>query len=146
MHCYCDSKKEFSDCCQPYLEGISHPSTPKQLMRSRYSAYVVGNGLYIVTTSIKENRHEDDVALIEEYAKSVEWLGLEILDAKEKTVEFKAYYKDSDGIKVQHEKSNFVYEDGVWLYRDGKIFNSKIERNAPCPCQSGKKYKKCCGS
>ena len=23
--------------------------------------------------------------------------------------------------------------------------SSKIPRNAPCPCDSGKKYKKCCG-
>ena len=24
--------------------------------------------------------------------------------------------------------------------------SSKIDRNAPCPCGSGKKYKKCCGA
>ena len=23
--------------------------------------------------------------------------------------------------------------------------NKKIKRNDPCPCNSGKKYKKCCG-
>ncbi len=144
MECYCGSKKTFSECCEPFLDGKALPSTPKELMRSRYSAYVAGNGAYIVATSVKENRYDEDISLIEEYAKSVEWLGLEVVAAKEKTVEFKAYYKDSEGIKVQHERSNFVFEDGMWLYKDGKIFNSKIERNAPCPCKSGKKYKKCC--
>ncbi len=144
MECYCGSKKPFSACCEPFLEGKALPETPEELMRSRYSAYVVGNGAYIVATSVKENRYGEDVALIEEYAQSVEWLRLEVVVAKEKTVEFKAYYKDAEGIKVQHERSNFVFEEGMWLYQDGKIFNSKIERNDPCPCGSGKKYKKCC--
>ncbi|MDD2653364.1 MAG: YchJ family protein [Sulfurimonas sp.] len=144
MKCYCGSKKPFSKCCEPFLEDKALPKTPEELMRSRYSAYVVGNGAYIVKTTTKENRYEDDVALIEEYAKSVEWLGLEVVASKEQTVEFRAYYKDGNGIKVQHEKSNFICEEGNWLYKDGKIFNSKIERNDPCPCQSGKKYKKCC--
>ena len=26
-----------------------------------------------------------------------------------------------------------------------KIADKKVERNEPCPCGSGKKYKKCCG-
>lgn len=144
MKCYCGSKKPFSACCEPFLEGKALPETPEELMRSRYSAYVAGNGAYIVATSVKENRFEEDISLIEEYARSVEWLGLEVVAAKEKIVEFKAYYKDSEGIKVQHERSNFVFEEGMWLYKNGKIFNSKIERNDPCPCGSGKKYKKCC--
>ena len=25
------------------------------------------------------------------------------------------------------------------------VKSTKIDRNAPCPCSSGKKYKKCCG-
>lgn len=144
MNCYCGSKKEFSECCEPYLSGVSYPSTALELMRSRYSAYVLGDGSYIVKTTTEENRYEDDLELIEEYAKSVTWLGLEIVHVEKNMVEFKAYYRDANGVKVQHEKSNFIYEDGVWLYRDGKMYNSKIERNEPCPCQSGKKYKKCC--
>lgn len=144
MNCYCGSKKEFSECCELYLSGISKPSTALELMRSRYSAYVLGDGSYIVKTTTKENRYEDDLELIEEYAKSVTWLGLEILHVEKNVVEFKAYYRDANGLKVQHEKSNFICEDGIWLYKDGKMYNSKIERNEPCPCQSGKKYKKCC--
>jgi len=144
MNCYCGSKKKFNECCEQYLIGISKPLTAQELMRSRYSAYVVGDGGYIVKTTVKENRYEDDLKLIEEYAKSVEWLGLDILYVEKNIVEFRAYYRDADGVKVQHEKSSFVYEDGMWLYKDGKLYNSKIERNEPCPCQSGKKYKKCC--
>ncbi|WP_294891529.1 YchJ family metal-binding protein, partial [Sulfurimonas sp. RIFOXYD2_FULL_34_21] len=94
MTCYCDSKKEFSECCEPFLKNRSKPSTTEQLMRSRYSAYVLGDGYYIVKTTVKENRFEDDVELIEEYAKSVVWLGLEVLHVEDNIVEFKAYYKD----------------------------------------------------
>ncbi|MDT8338068.1 MAG: YchJ family protein [Sulfurimonas sp.] len=144
MECYCGSKKEFNGCCEPFLKGNSKPLTPEELMRSRYSAYVLGNVEYIINTTAKENRHSEDAALIEEFSKAVSWLKLDVLQAKESVVEFKAYYRDSEGIKVQHEKSNFVYEDDMWLYKDGKHFNSKIERNEPCPCGSGKKYKKCC--
>jgi SEC-C motif-containing protein len=49
-----------------------------------------------------------------------------------------------------HEKASFIKEDGQWFYVDGDIIKApqarseKIGRNAPCPCGSGKKYKKCC--
>jgi SEC-C motif-containing protein len=113
-------------------------------MRSRYSAYVLGDGKYLVETTTQENRYENDITLIEEYSRSVTWLSLEIVSFAEDIVEFKAYYRDTEGVAMQHEKSFFVKEDGLWLYKEGIIYNSKIERNIPCPCGSGKKYKKCC--
>jgi SEC-C motif-containing protein len=143
--CYCNSKKEFSECCEPFLINKQKPSTPVQLMRSRYSAFVLGDGEYLVKTTTKENRYEDDIEIIKEFAKSALWLGLEVLGESESQVEFKAFYKEGNIINVLHEKSSFVREDGMWLYKDGILFNSKIERNEPCPCKSGKKYKKCCG-
>jgi len=144
MNCHCGSKKEFSECCEPFLSAISKPQTPQELMQSRYSAYVLGNGKYIIETAVKEQRYEDDIDLIQEYSRSVEWLKLDVIAAYGDTVEFRAYYRDADGIKVQHEKSRFIYEDDEWLYKEGKLLNSKIQRNEDCPCGSGKKYKKCC--
>ncbi|MDY0122528.1 MAG: YchJ family protein [Sulfurimonas sp.] len=144
MLCYCKSKKEFSECCEPFLAHAKKPSTSQELMRSRYSAYVLGDGKYLVETTTQENRYENDITLIEEYSRSVTWLSLEIVSFAEDIVEFKAYYRDTEGVAMQHEKSFFVKEDGLWLYKEGIIYNSKIERNIPCPCGSGKKYKKCC--
>lgn len=59
-------------------------------------------------------------------------------------------------------KADWLYELPVWndllseetrkeLYKKQKLSGTiikekKIERNAPCPCGSGKKYKKCCGA
>lgn len=115
-------------------------------MRSRYSAYVKGDGGYLVYSTVKANQHPEDVALIEEFSHSVTWLGLEVLHVTHDSVEFKAYYKTEDGIEVLHENSSFVQEDGVWKYKDGELFNTAIKRNDPCPCGSGKKYKKCCAT
>jgi len=58
-------------------------------------------------------------------------------------------------------KADYLYELPQWegifskekrkeiqrSYRDSKMVvnNDKVGRNDPCPCGSGKKYKKCCG-
>lgn len=136
--------KEFELCCGAIIGRKREAASAEELMRSRYSAYVKADGEYLVYSTTKENRYEDDIRLIEEFSNSVEWLGLNVLKASEKQVEFKAYYRDVESIKVLHEKSNFVIEDGLWKYKDGELYNSKVERNEPCPCGSGKKFKKCC--
>ncbi|MBN2815700.1 MAG: SEC-C domain-containing protein [Campylobacterales bacterium] len=143
--CICGLDKEFLECCGGLLLYNRQAQTPEELMRSRYSAYVRGDAKYLLFTTVKENRYEDDLELIEEFATKVEWLKLDVLNAIEDTVEFKAYYKDVQSIQLLHEKSNFIKEDGLWKYKDGELYKTKIERNEACPCGSGKKYKKCCG-
>lgn len=145
MECFCGNKKEFEACCGAIIEGKIPAKTPEELMRSRYSAYVQANGRYLLHSSVHEHRHDEDVALMEEFSNSVEWLGLEVLYAKDNLVAFKAFYKDAEGIKLLHEESRFVQEEGEWRYKDGILYSTKIQRNDPCPCKSGKKYKKCCG-
>ncbi len=117
---------------------------PEELMRSRYAAFVNEDWEYLVETSLHQTLEELS------HPTSIEWLKLEVVDAYDNFVEFKAYYRDSRNsrdsgkIALIHEKSAFTQVDGVWKYDDGVIFNSKIERNEPCPCGSGKKFKKCC--
>jgi len=142
--CICGNDKEFLECCGGLIFYNRDPKTAEELMRSRYSAYVRADAKYILYSTTKENRYQDDLELIEEFAKRVEWLKLDVLEVKDDTVEFKAYYQDSEGIQVLHERSRFEQEDGIWKYKDGELYNSKIERNESCPCGSGKKYKKCC--
>lgn len=111
---------------------------PKELMKSRYEAFVKQDWTYIAQTSISQT--------IEELSNSphINWLKLDVINAYEDVVEFKAYYKENDKIYVLHEKSKFIKDDGMWKYKDGELFNSKIERNETCPCGSGRKFKKCC--
>ncbi|MFT7860355.1 MAG: YchJ family metal-binding protein [Sulfurimonas sp.] len=142
--CICGNEKDFSLCCGAIINGDKAPANPEELMRSRYSAYVKADGEYLVYSAVKENRYKEDITLIEEFSNSVEWLKLDVLDVTPTTVEFKAYYRDQNGIQVLHEKSNFIQEDGVWKYKDGELYTSKVERNESCPCGSGKKFKKCC--
>ncbi len=115
--------------------------TPKELMISRYEAFVREDWEYIAKTSIHQT--------IEELSNSLPlvWLKLDIIDAYDDIVEFKAYYKESSidsKVYLLHEKSIFIQENGVWKYLDGELFNTKIQRNEDCPCGSGKKFKKCC--
>ena len=150
MSCICSNEKDYDECCGAIIAGKRVASTPEELMRSRYSAYVKGDGRYIVLSNTKENRHDEDVELIQEFSDSVEWLKLDVLKVYDNYVEFKAYYREKDtdekgATKVMHEKSRFIQENGVWLYESGELYNSKVERNESCPCGSGKKFKKCCG-
>ncbi len=149
MICLCGSSQPFELCCGRLISGSAKALTPLELMRSRYSAYATGAGAYLVETTTLENRYEDDAELIGELAQKSDWLKLEIVDkvSEKETgiVEFKAYYRENNEIKVHHEKSFFLKEEGEWRYDKGTLFDTKIGRNGLCPCGSGKKYKRCCG-
>ncbi len=142
--CICGLDKEFEECCGAILAHKHEAKTPEELMRSRYTAYVKSDARYLLLSTVKENQYPDDLELIEDFSSQVDWLKLDVLKTLGDTVEFKAYYRDKEQIQVLHETSNFIQEDGVWKYKDGELYNSKIERNESCPCGSGKKYKKCC--
>jgi len=115
-----------------------YPSTPKELMQSRYDAFVRGDGVYLAETTTQKTSTD-----MSAYS-NITWLKLEILDAYDNIVEFKAYYRENGYIHLLHERSNFILKDGKWLYDDGILFNTQIQRNELCPCGSGKKFKKCC--
>ena len=54
--CYCGSQKSYKDCCEPYILGEKNPSTAEDLMRSRYSAYVVVATDYLIETTHSSTR------------------------------------------------------------------------------------------
>ena len=112
--------------------------SPKELMISRYEAFARKDWNYLAKTAT--NQSVEELELMPE----IEWLKLEVIYAEGSQVEFKAYYRDANGLGVLHEKSNFIQENGSWKYKDGELFTTKIERNKSCPCGSGKKFKKCC--
>ncbi|MXN91082.1 hypothetical protein GR160_07550 [Flavobacterium sp. Sd200] len=119
--CYCGSGKDFSLCCEPYITQKEKAPTAEALMRSRYSAYATHNDGYLwQTTAPKERKYHSRAAILQ-WAKSNQWLKLEVLSSTETTVEFKAYYLDVRlRSQVHHEKSTFVFEDGSWYYKDGE--------------------------
>lgn len=92
-------------------------------MRSRYSAYAVQAVDYLVaTTHISKRKHHPKSDILE-WSKSNQWLQLEILEASEDKVEFKAYFLDNRlKANVHHEKSTFIRENGIWFYVDGEFY------------------------
>ena len=159
--CPCASGKNFGECCGPVLAGKRKPATAAELMRARYSAYAVCDVDFLFKSSGPEVQAEFDKKTTREWSESATWQGLDILGTEkggegdeEGYVAFVAHYA-ANGQPCQHrETSYFKRIDGDWRFIDGEIDNDvetyrreepKIGRNDPCPCGSGKKYKKCCG-
>ncbi len=154
--CPCNSGKQFTDCCDPFISGKTLPQTPEQLMRSRYSAYTAVNIDYIGRTMRGAALKDFNKRETENWARQLEWLGLEVLDTGMKDhdgfVEFIAKYSSNGKAEQTHERSEFHRKDGKWYYVNGKDpsrgepvhVENKIGRNDPCVCGSGKKFKKCC--
>ncbi|MGY1750161.1 YchJ family protein [Modestobacter sp. SYSU DS0511] len=124
--CPCGSGLPYAECCGRLHEGLrqegtTSAATAEQLMRSRYSAFAVGDPAYLLATWHSSTRPR---AL--ELDPEVRWAGLEVLRttggalfATEGTVEFRASYVVDDAAGSQHEASRFTREDGAWRYLDG---------------------------
>nr|WP_314897094.1 YchJ family metal-binding protein [uncultured Flavobacterium sp.] len=122
--CYCGSLKNFDECCEPFINKTKIAPTALELMRSRYSAYATHKVDYLLATTHIYQRGYYSKNEISKWATSNQWLQLEIINATENTVEFKAYFLDSNSQKqIHHELSTFKLENGSWFYVDGKFFN-----------------------
>ena len=126
--CVCDSQKLFDDCCGRFLNGSQQAKTPEQLMRSRYSAYALGNfGEYLLRTWFPATARGLTAEKLSQ--RNCEWLGLEVIAKEQKgdqgQVEFRARFRDENGIdRVMHEKSVFQRIAGGWLYVGGEVSSS----------------------
>src|ERR1035437_6809497 len=119
--CPCDSGQSYAACCGPWHSGLAvglHAATPEALMRSRYSAYVLGLIDYLLAT------WHPSTAPGELELPPVKWLELEVRHAQATgdagVVEFVARLRENGRGARLHEISRFVREDGRWLYIDGK--------------------------
>ena len=119
LDCPCGTGKKFEQCCGVYLSGQELASNALALMRSRYTAYVMEDQAYLQKTWHASTRPSVQL----DQQELCKWLGLTIVaqqqDAQHATVEFIAKYKVNGRAQRLHEKSNFVLEDGAWLYVDG---------------------------
>jgi SEC-C motif-containing protein len=157
--CPCGSGRHFETCCGPFIAGAPAP-TAEALMRSRYTAYVQGNAGYLQRTAAGEALRRFDRGEVENSFRSIEWLGLEIrgVEAGEAPdtagqVTFTARFRQNGNIHTLSERSDFRRIGGNWHYCSGEVDmrsrpapTAAVGRNDPCPCGSGKKYKKCCGA
>jgi SEC-C motif-containing protein len=141
--CLCGNELNYDACCGRFIEKNEAPQTALELMRSRYSAYVLKKGQYLHDTCSKHLQVDEEIEEISE--QKIEWLGLKIVESSENMVTFMAYYKENGRVGVMKERSFFTQEAGMFKYDRGELLKAEIARNESCPCQSGKKFKRCCG-
>lgn len=133
-------------------------------MRSRYTAFTECALDYLQLTHATTKPFDREET--ERFSRGVQWQGLEILSRKlggiedqDGEVEFVARYRRAGKDEAMYERSHFKRLDGLWRYVEGKVKQldsgsvpvkprqaaEKVGRNAPCPCCSGLKFKRCCG-
>ena len=152
-NCFCGNHLTFEQCCQPIISDKINPQNAEQLMRSRFTAYVIEDFPYILQTYASQQRLGLTVSQLADSAQGTKWLNLKVLahhpHPNTAQVEFKAFYQADRRYYVMHELSDFVLEDDRWCYTTGVIQKDtgefSPERNSQCLCSSGKKFKKCCG-
>lgn len=158
--CPCGSGIAFAECCEPVIKGVRPALTAEELMRSRYSAYVTKQIDYLRDSLHPDHRDDFDEKNTRQWAESSEWRGMEIVETKEGgpedsegEVEFIVSFTQNGTSMKHHELGSFSKVDGIWYFVNGDAVaprpvvreTPKIGRNEPCPCGSGKKFKKCCG-
>ena len=119
--CPCGRSAAFAACCGRYIGTQVPAPDAESLMRSRYTAFVLGDAAHLLATwhaSTRPATLELDVA--------VKWLGLAVknhtlIDATHAEVEFVARSRVQGRGQRLHERSRFVREDGWWLYVDGDL-------------------------
>ena len=116
--CPCGTGSPYDDCCGRYHAGEQSAPTAEALMRSRFSAFAVGDAGHLLRTWHPSTR-PDGLDL----DRARHWTRLEVLarsggglfDA-EGRVEFRAHSERGGRPEVLREDSRFVREGGRWLY------------------------------
>lgn len=114
--CPCGHVATAHECCLPLLQGERQADTPAELMRSRYTAFALGDADYLWRTWHPRTRPEQVTI-----DPAVEWTGLEIIEAAGDEVEFRASYR-GQRTGTLHERSRFAVRARRWFYVDGDVF------------------------
>jgi len=132
--CPCASGRRLKRCCGPYHAGRPAPS-PEALMRSRFSAYALGDVDYIVATTDPEGdafQHPEATwrPQIDAFCRQTRFVRVRILGTGDLPaqgshpmafVRFRAELTQGGQDASFEEKSRFRQVDGRWLYRDGLV-------------------------
>ena len=133
MKCPCTSGADYAACCEPIVTSQQAATTAEQLMRSRYSAYSLGNVDWIVESQSPEGRQYVDRKATEDWSKRSTWHRLDVINVEQGTasdteglVEFKAVYTMAGEDITHHEIASFRKEDGTWYF--GFVLVSVLKR------------------
>jgi SEC-C motif-containing protein len=99
------------------------PETPEQLMRSRYTAYVLKDIDYIIESTFPNERKFYPKKQLISWANEVTWKGLSIVETVDNQVKFIAYFTAATNQLEEHrEWSFFEQENGRWYFKEGREF------------------------
>lgn len=147
--CPCQSGQPYQTCCQAYHQENALPDTAEQLMRSRYSAYVLHDIDYIIATTVPAQQHLLKREDLQHWSETAEWLGLTVqahypnISKTHAQVAFEARFAEAGETHRHQELSAFVRIDHRWYFIDPTVPLPGMKQ--PCFCGSGKKFKACCG-
>ena len=138
--CPCTSGLTLSACCEPYLSGAHEPPNAVALMRSRYSAYALGEVAWLLRSLHHTHPdHQRPPALVlHDLAKACrdfKYRGLWILDhassppAAQVLFLVRLYEKGKDRSFV--ERSEFLHDGRGWRYHDGKLLPTGAIKGDP---------------
>ncbi|MFD9790961.1 YchJ family protein [Streptomyces sp. NPDC059070] len=118
--CPCGLPASYAECCGRYHSGRAAAPTAEALMRSRFSAFAVGDEPYLLRTWHPDHR-PGHLGL----DPATRWTRLEILDTADGsafhttgTVTFRAHYTHGGTEDSLHEQSRFARHEGAWVYVD----------------------------
>lgn len=124
QRCPCSSGDVFGSCCGPVLASGIAP-TALRLMRSRFTAFAIGDGAHLLRTWHRSTR-PNDLDLDLDLDLDRRWQRLEILHIErggpfdgDGIVEFEAFYREGGVRGSMRERSRFIREAKVWFYVDG---------------------------
>jgi len=164
MFCPCGSNDQFKSCCLDIIKGYKQAQSPEQLMRSRFSAYVINDAQYIYASYSQQSQLSQSVTEIKKWASACKFIELIIHHVSPfnkyhsehptdlPTVQFTACYLIANKLYEMSEKSYFIKERIVkknkttgytpWVYFDGDVYQHNevgiIKRNDLCPCAKNK--------
>ena len=125
--CPCGNKKTYMQCCQRLITGKKQARTAKELMQSRYTAFVKKKAAYLMSTVADNAAKKFDKGSIID--PDIKWVGLlihRVVQGQEEDVYgeviFTAYYKRkkdaTETRQAMDERSVFKKISGQWFYVD----------------------------
>ncbi len=125
--CPCHSGIKYKKCCRPFHTGAQQVEAPEQLLRSRYSAYAIGEANYIMATTHPDHEEaqkpepqwRQELGL---FARHTTFTSLDIQQQSYTPGEDTGWIVFAAGLEQNgqnasfREKSIFERIDGTWLY------------------------------
>jgi len=122
IQCPCGSGSDYGDCCERIHLNHSGATTAEELMRSRYSAYALGNVDFLVQSHHPRTRSKKLKREVSEWIQEVEFEFLEVLETEPDSVTFLVGFQTPTGqSQIRQEHSRFLKEKGLWYYLDSDL-------------------------